>query len=77
LRTEIHRAGNGHGTHCAGTALGSTYGVAPGATLHGVRVLSCTGSGSSIGVINGMDWVATNQIQVTRFSLKDDLLATC
>ena len=28
-----------HGTHCAGTVLGSTYGVAPRATLHGVRVL--------------------------------------
>mmetsp|Transcript_28709 Transcript_28709/g.48203 ORF Transcript_28709/g.48203 Transcript_28709/m.48203 type:complete len:1510 (+) Transcript_28709:133-4662(+) len=54
---------NGHGTHCAGTALGTTYGVAPGATLHGVRVLSCTGSGSSVGVIAGMNWVATNQIQ--------------
>jgi len=65
---------NGHGTHCAGTALGTTYGVAPGATLHGVRVLSCTGSGSSVGVIAGMNWVATNQIQVPCFSLKDDLL---
>jgi len=53
----------GHGTHCAGTAVGRTYGVAPGATLHGVRVLSCSGSGSGAGVISGMDWVATNQIQ--------------
>ncbi len=36
---------NGHGTHVAGTAGGSTYGVAKGATLVAVRVLDCGGSG--------------------------------
>eukprot|EP00242_Pyramimonas_sp_CCMP2087_P008910 CAMPEP_0198198764 /NCGR_PEP_ID=MMETSP1445-20131203/2161_1 /TAXON_ID=36898 /ORGANISM="Pyramimonas sp., Strain CCMP2087" /LENGTH=1504 /DNA_ID=CAMNT_0043868401 /DNA_START=138 /DNA_END=4652 /DNA_ORIENTATION=+ len=54
---------NGHGTHCAGTALGATYGVAPGATLHGLRVLDCTGSGFSTGTIEGMNWVALNHIK--------------
>ena len=53
---------NGHGTHCAGTALGSTYGVAPEATLHGVRVLDCGGSGSISDVIAGMRWVADNHV---------------
>jgi len=53
---------NGHGTHCAGTVLGTTYGVAKGATLHGVRVLSCSGSGTSSGVIAGVNWVAANHI---------------
>jgi subtilisin family serine protease len=48
---------HGHGTHVAGTAAGSRYGVAPGATLWPVRVLSCTGSGSVSGVIAGLDWV--------------------
>ena len=55
-------AGNGHGTHCAGTALGSTYGVARAATLHGVRVLNCGGSGTWAGVIAGMNWVAVNHV---------------
>ena len=58
-------AGNGHGTHCAGTALGTQYGVAKGATLHGVRVLGCDGGGTSTGVIQGMNWVVDNAIQVT------------
>jgi len=48
----------GHGTHCAGLALGTTWGVAKGATLHGVRVLGCTGGGTYYDVIAGVDWVA-------------------
>ena len=51
---------NGHGTHVAGTAAGTTYGVAKGATLHAVRVLDCQGSGSFAGIIDGMDWVVAN-----------------
>lgn len=47
---------NGHGTHVAGTVAGSTYGVAPAATVVPVRVLSCSGSGSTSGVIAGIDW---------------------
>ena len=48
---------NGHGTHVAGTIGGTTYGVAKGVTLHAVRVLGCNGSGSTSGVIAGVDWV--------------------
>ncbi|MEM0962406.1 MAG: S8 family peptidase [Bacteroidota bacterium] len=48
---------NGHGTHVAGTVGGSTYGVAKGVRLVGVRVLDCNGSGSTSGVIAGVDWV--------------------
>lgn len=51
---------NGHGTHVSGTAAGSTYGVAKSATIYGVRVLGCNGSGSNSGVIAGVDWVANN-----------------
>ena len=51
---------NGHGTHVAGTVGGSTYGVAKGVTLVGVRVLNCSGSGSTSGVIAGVDWVTGN-----------------
>jgi serine protease len=51
---------NGHGTHVAGTAGGTTYGVAKGAKLYAVRVLGCDGSGSTSGVIAGVDWVTSN-----------------
>ncbi|XP_071847111.1 aqualysin-1-like [Apostichopus japonicus] len=48
---------HGHGTHCAGTVGGSTYGVAKSVTLYGVRVLGCFGSGSNSGITAGMDYV--------------------
>ncbi|SCL25719.1 S8 family peptidase [Micromonospora inyonensis] len=48
---------NGHGTHVAGTVGGTAYGVAKGATLVGVRVLDCGGSGTYAQVIAGIDWV--------------------
>jgi subtilisin family serine protease len=51
---------NGHGTHVAGTVGGSTYGVAKGVTLVAVRVLNCSGSGTTSGVIAGVDWVTGN-----------------
>ena len=53
---------NGHGTHVSGTIGGSTYGVAKSAFLRGVRVLDCGGSGSTSGVISGVDWVTNNHI---------------
>lgn len=52
---------NGHGTHVAGTVGGTTYGVAKQVTLHAVRVLNCSGSGSNSGVIAGVDWVTQNR----------------
>lgn len=53
---------NGHGTHVAGSAAGTTYGVAKRATVIPVRVLGCNGSGSNSGVIAGVDWVAANRV---------------
>jgi subtilisin family serine protease len=54
---------NGHGTHVAGTIGGSTYGVAKGALIRGVRVLNCAGSGTWSGIIAGVDWVRANHIK--------------
>jgi subtilisin family serine protease len=51
---------NGHGTHVAGTVGGTTYGVAKQVTIKPVRVLDCNGSGSTSGVIAGVDWVTSN-----------------
>ncbi len=51
---------NGHGTHVAGTVAGSVHGVAKAATIVPVRVLGCTGSGSTSGVIAGVDWVVAD-----------------
>ena len=48
---------NGHGTHVAGTTAGTTYGIAKSATLIPVRVLDCIGSGTTSGVIAGLDWI--------------------
>jgi serine protease len=52
---------NGHGTHVAATAGGTIYGVAKSVTLHAVRVLNCSGSGTTSGVIAGVNWVTSNR----------------
>lgn len=51
---------NGHGTHVAGTIGGQNYGVAKNVNIVGVRVLGCNGSGSTSGVIDGINWVKNN-----------------
>ncbi|HEV8304259.1 MAG TPA: S8 family peptidase [Gemmatimonadales bacterium] len=54
---------NGHGTHVAGTIGGATYGVAKGVSLHGVRVLNCSGVGFTSQIIAGIDWVRENAVR--------------
>jgi subtilisin family serine protease len=54
---------HGHGTHTAGTVGGTTYGVAKNVTVHPVRVLGCTGSGTTSGVVAGIDWVTQNHVK--------------
>ncbi len=51
---------NGHGTHVSGTIGGKLYGVAKKVQLRAVRVLNCSGSGSTSGVLAGMNWVTSN-----------------
>jgi subtilisin family serine protease len=50
----------GHGTHVAGTVGGKNHGVAKSVNLIAVRVLDCDGSGTTAGVIAGVDWVTAN-----------------
>jgi subtilisin family serine protease len=48
---------NGHGTHVAGTIGGSQFGLAKGVRLVAVKVLSCSGSGTTTQVVNGINFV--------------------
>ncbi|MBA3746855.1 MAG: S8 family peptidase [Solirubrobacterales bacterium] len=54
---------HGHGTHVAGTIAGTTWGVAKGALIRGVKVLGCDGRGSYADIIEGIDWVRANAIK--------------
>jgi len=50
----------GHGTHCAGTAAGTTFGVAINAIVYAVKTLSDQGSGQRGWQIQALDWMTTN-----------------
>ncbi len=52
----------GHGTHVAGVAGGSTYGVAKGVRIHPVRVVGCDGMGSLSNTIAGIDWITARHL---------------
>ncbi|MEY3846629.1 MAG: hypothetical protein RJA66_896 [Actinomycetota bacterium] len=51
---------HGHGTHVAGTVAGTKFGVAKAATIVPVRVLGCSGSGSTSGILKALDWILAN-----------------
>ena len=53
---------NGHGTHVSGTVGGSTYGVAKGVMLRGVKVFQCGSTTSTSNIIAGVNWVTANRI---------------
>jgi subtilisin family serine protease len=60
---------NGHGTHCAGIAMGTggadkTYvGVAPQAELIDIRVMETYGLGSAGEIMAGIEWCISNKNQ--------------
>jgi len=70
IRGESVRDGNGHGNHCAGTALGRDgIGIAPGASLMAIKVLSNDGQGSSDGISNGIRDAVDNGADIISLSL--------
>jgi subtilisin family serine protease len=57
--------GEGHGTHIAGTLAAKdntkgVVGVAPGAPLIGVKILDCSGGGTTSTALEAIDWVTAN-----------------
>ena len=72
--------GNGHGTHCIGTACGPrspfrtpgrppSYGCASNCHIFAGKVLSNQGSGATAGIIAGIQWAIANGCQVISMSL--------
>jgi subtilisin len=69
--------GHGHGTHVAGTIAAldngnGAVGVAPGARLYGVKVLSNSGTGYQSWIINGIDWVTGRKAEFNDGSADGD-----
>lgn len=52
----------GHGTHVAGTVGSRDYGVAKDVTLYPVRVFGCSGSTTTVAILDGIEWVAQNAV---------------
>jgi subtilisin family serine protease len=59
----------GHGTHVAGIAAGSTYGVARAAEIVSARVLNCQGNGTLTALLQVLDWVGGQPCGVVNMSL--------
>ncbi|MDX2043294.1 MAG: S8 family serine peptidase [Acidobacteriota bacterium] len=81
IANETGQDGNGHGTHCIGTACGSLkpkklprYGVAYEAEIFAGKVLSNRGSGADGGILAGIDWAITNGCVVISMSLGAEVL---
>ena len=65
---------NGHGTHVAGIIAGlyndvGIVGVAPAVELYSLVVLDEEGEGSSINLIEAIEWVVDNNIPIVNMSL--------
>jgi len=65
---------NGHGTHCGGIVAAvdneeGVIGVAPEASLYGVKVLDRRGSGYVTDIIVGIEWAVENGADIISMSL--------
>lgn len=60
--------GHGHGTHVSGTIAAvrgnsiGVVGVAPNATIYGVKILNDAGEGDDMTIIGGLDWVMDHNL---------------
>jgi len=62
---------HGHGTHVAGTAVGTRFGVAKKANVVAVKVLNSEGRGSTSDVIKGVEYVVKSHADEMRRARKD------
>lgn len=65
-----------HGTHCAGTAVGTArphtlprYGIASGAEIYIGKSLSNSGSGTDGSILAGINWAVTNRCRIVSMSI--------
>lgn len=72
--------GQGHGTHCIGTACGSAdppqgrrYGIAAEAEIFAGKVLDDSGAGTDASILAGIEWAITNGCHVISLSLGADV----
>ncbi|MEO1148944.1 MAG: S8 family serine peptidase [Cyanobacteria bacterium J06638_22] len=75
INGETAQDGNGHGTHCIGTACGGQgptsprYGVARECEIYAGKVLSDAGAGSDGGILAGINWAIASGCSVVSMSL--------
>merc|ERR1712110_465237 len=77
MGTSCARDNNGHGTHCAGTIAGKTFGVAKEAIVHAVKVLGYDGRGSNAGIIEAIDFVTAEGLRPAVISMSLGCSAPC
>lgn len=73
---QTERDVHGHGTHCAGTALGPAepatrprYGVASASDLYVGKVIGNHGRGSDGSILSGINWAMINRCRVISMSI--------
>jgi len=54
---------DGHGTHTASTAAGSSFGIAKEATVIAVQSLDCTGSATNAQVLMAFEWAVNDALK--------------
>jgi Subtilase family/FG-GAP-like repeat/FG-GAP repeat len=70
--------GNGHGTHNASIAAGSTYGVAKQATIWVLRAANCsTGNGDTAALDRAIQWLNANAISRSVVNVSYRPTVTC
>jgi Subtilisin-like serine proteases len=67
--------GNSHGTHCAGLIGSKTFGVCKDANLFAIKVLGSDGSGTTSGVISGIEAAYKHHIK-TQANNKSKIVKT-
>lgn len=61
---------NGHGSFCASLIRDSVYGVCKGSNVYGIKVLDCNGSGTTSGVLRGIEYAYNTHVSKSKASKK-------